>query len=237
MIRAILSLLIWPLWAVSFLIGAIIYSMALVFLPASKLHPLARALAVMFMFFGGQWFKVKGHPPENKNGPYLYMMNHESLFDGFMMVAGIRHYFTGVGAYEQFSYPVWGYLAKKYGVIPIVRHELKNAITSLEKAEAAIKEGVSIMIAPEGTRTLTGDLSPFKKGPFHVAKNTGITIVPVGLIGAYQAKNKNDWRLKPGILTTVFGDPITHEQYKNLSIDELRSLVRVKIKSLIGKTE
>ena len=48
-----------------------------------------------------------------------------------MIVGGIPQYFTGVGAIEQFSYPVWGYLAKKYGVIPLVRQELGSAITSL----------------------------------------------------------------------------------------------------------
>ena len=161
------------------------------------------------------------------------MMNHESLFDAFMMVGGINHYFTGVGKYEQFSYPIWGYLAKKYGVIPIIRQNLDNAIESLVKLEDAIKEGVSIMIAPEGTRTLSGSLNPFKKGPFHVAKNTGVTIVPVGLLGAYQAKSKNDWRIKPGVLTTVFGDPIEHRDYKDLSLEELRRLVKEKITELI----
>ena len=90
------------------------------------------------------------------------------------------------------------------------------------------------MIAPEGTRTLTGRLNVFKKGPFHVALNTNITIVPVGLVGAYDAKNKNDWRIRPGVLTTVFGDPITYNEYKDLSLDDLRNMVRVKIANLIG---
>jgi 1-acyl-sn-glycerol-3-phosphate acyltransferase len=151
-----------------------------------------------------------------------------------MLLAAVKHYFTGVGAYEQFSYPVWGFLVKKYGVIPIVRQKLDNAITSLEKAEDAVKKGISLMIAPEGTRTLTGRLNVFKKGPFHVAMNTNITIVPVGLVGAYNAKNKNDWRIRPGVLTTVFGDPITYDEYKDLSLDDLRNMVRVKIANLIG---
>jgi|TARA_B100000508_G_scaffold109591_1_gene87751 1-acyl-sn-glycerol-3-phosphate acyltransferase len=185
------------------------------------------------MLFGGQWFRVKGIAPDPKKGPYLYMMNHESLFDPFMMVASIRHYFTGVGKVEQFSYPIWGYLAKQYGAIPIVRQQLDIAITSLVKAEEAIRKGVSMMIAPEGTRTLTGELGTFKKGPFHVAKNTGVTIIPMGLLGAYSAKSKSDWRIKPGVLTTVFGDPITNEDYANLSVEELQKLVKKKISELI----
>lgn len=234
MFRAIFSIILWPLWALMFTLGAVIYGTAIIFFPASKLHPLARVLAVLFMIFGGQWFRVKGKAPDPKDGPYLYLINHESLFDPFMVVAAVRHYFTGVGAYEQFSYPMWGFLVKKYGVIPIVRQKLDNAITSLEKAEEAVRSGLSLMIAPEGTRTLTGSLNVFKKGPFHVAMNTKITIVPIGLVGAYDAKNKNDWRIKPGVLTTVIGDPIPYDEYKDLSLDELRSMVRVKIANLIG---
>ena len=226
MIRAILSIFLWPLWVMMFLFGAIIYSIAIIILPSYRLHFLARILARLFMLFGGQWFRVRGTAPDPGKGPYLYLMNHESLFDGFMMVAGIRHYFTGVGAVEQFSYPVWGYLVKKYGVIPIVRQKLKTAITSMDKLEEAIKKGTSMMIAPEGTRTLTGKLGPFKKGAFHVAKNTGITIVPVGIQGAFDAKNKNDWRLTPGILTLHFGELIKKEEYNNMTVEQLRDFTR-----------
>ena len=97
MFRAIFSIILWPIGAIIFLIGAIVYSVSIVFSSPNNLHTLARVLARIFMFFGGQWFRVKGVATDPKNGPYLYMMNHESLFDAFMMVASIRHYFTGVG--------------------------------------------------------------------------------------------------------------------------------------------
>ena len=151
-----------------------------------------------------------------------------------MIVASARHYFTGVGAIEQFSYPVWGFLAKKYGLIPIERKKIHSAMGSLAAVETALQNGISAMIAPEGTRTLTGELGPFKKGAFHVAKNTGITIIPVALIGAFEAKNKNDWRVRPGVLSTVFGDPITKKNYDDLSLEDLRDLVRSKISELIN---
>lgn len=183
---------------------------------------------------GGQWLRIKGNAPLKENGPYLYLFNHQSIFDAFMIVASARHYFTGVGAIEQFSYPVWGFLAKKYGLIPIERKKIGSAIGSLAEVEKALNNGVSAMIAPEGTRTLTGNLGPFKKGAFHVAKNTGITIIPVALIGAFEAKNKNDWRVKPGALSTIFGDPITQKEYDDLSVADLRDLVRSRISELIN---
>ena len=233
MFKAIISIIIWPLWSITFLFGTIIYSIAIIIFPSNRLHILAQLIARICMLFGAQWFKVEGFKPDKNKGPYLYLINHQSLFDAFMIVGGIPHYFTGVGAIEQFSYPVWGYLAKKYGVIPLVRQELGSAITSLEKLEDVINNGTSAMIAPEGTRSLDGKLGNFKKGPFHVAKNTGVTIIPVGLKGAYQAKNKKDWRIKPGFLTTVFGKEITQTEYENMSIEVLSSIVKSEIEEMI----
>ncbi|MDP7196716.1 MAG: lysophospholipid acyltransferase family protein, partial [SAR202 cluster bacterium] len=205
-----------------------------IFLPSKKLHWLARIIAWSVILTGGQWLKIKGDAPLKENGPYLYLFNHQSIFDAFMIVASARHYFTGVGAIEQFSYPVWGFLAKKYGLIPIERKKIGSAIGSLAEVENALNNGVSAMIAPEGTRTLTGNLGPFKKGAFHVAKNTGITIIPVALIGAFEAKNKNDWRVKPGILSTIFGDPITQKEYDDISVADLRDLVRSRMSELMN---
>ena len=233
MIKAIYSIIIWPIWALMFLISAMVYTIGLLFLPSKKLHPLARIVGWMGMFFAGQWLRLEGPKPLLSKGPYLYLINHASLFDAFMAVTGIPHYFTGVGAVEQFSYPVWGFLAKKYGLIPLERSKRDSAIGSMDKLQDALRLGMSALIAPEGTRTLTGNLGEFKKGAFHLAKNTGITIIPIGLKEAYIANNKNDWRLKPGILSAIFGEPIQKKDYNHLSVDQLRDLVKSKIINML----
>ena len=155
------------------------------------------------------------------------------MFDQFMVGAFVHHYITAIGAEEIFKYPIWGQLIKKYGAIPIKRKMLKSALKSLNHVEDAIKKGTSFIIAPEGTRTLDGELGVFKKGPFHIAKNTGITIVPIALIGGFEAKRKDDWKLLPGIITTRFGNPIKKEEYENLSIEEIRDLTKTRIQNLI----
>ncbi|MCS5625021.1 MAG: 1-acyl-sn-glycerol-3-phosphate acyltransferase [Candidatus Marinimicrobia bacterium] len=185
------------------------------------------------LFAGGQWLRVEGQRPQKDGQPYLYLFNHESLMDAFMLGGAVKHYITAVGAEYQFSYPIWGTLAKRHGAISIKRDKLKKAIHSLDKAEEAIRKGISFIISPEGTRTLSGQLGEFKKGPFHIALNTGVTIVPVALMGAYEAKKKTDWRLSPGILTICFGEPVTAEQYKSMDIDILRAHIREKIQQLI----
>ena len=73
-------------------------------------------------------------PPKKEDGPFLYMFNHVSMFDQFMIGAYVTHYITAVAAIEIFKYPIFGFLIKKYGVIPIVRQKIK-AIGSLNLAE------------------------------------------------------------------------------------------------------
>jgi len=160
------------------------------------------------------------------------MFNHVSMFDQFMIGAYIPYYITAVAAIEVFQYPIFGFLIKKYGVIPIIRQKIRKAIGSLKLAEDAIENGTSFLISPEGTRTLSGEIGPFKKGPFHLAKNTNATIVPLALKGGFKAKKKSDWRVQPGILTVVFGDPIESAQFATLSIKDLQRLVQKRIVEL-----
>lgn len=232
MFRTLISIILWPIWFTFFAFTILLFFITFKIFPRKSFHYLIRPVCWIYCLLAGQWLVKENEPPDPKGEPYLYMFNHESMFDQFMIAAFIRHYITAVGAIEQFRYPLWGTLIKQYGVIPIIRKNLKKAINSLSKAEEAINQGTSFLISPEGTRSLTGELGPFKKGPFHLAKNTGTTIVPVAVIGAFQAKRKEDWRLSPGKLTTRFCTPIKKEEFENLTVEETRDLVRDRIQQL-----
>ncbi len=84
---------------------------------------------------------------------------------------------------------------------------------------------------------MTGKMGPFKKGPFHVALHTQATLFPMGLVGAYRAKNKADWRIYPGTIVVRFGEPVTASQYENLSVEQLRDIMREKILTLANQTD
>ena len=233
MFNTIISIILWPLWFIFFAITMVLFFVSFLILPSNLLHYIIRPISWTYCLLAGQWLCKANDPPNPDGQPYLYMFNHESMLDQFMIAAFIPHYITAVGAIEQFKFPIWGYIMKQYGIIPIVRKDIKKALSSLSKAEDALKSGVSLLISPEGTRTLTGEMSPFKKGPFHLAKNTGATIIPVGIIGAYKAKNKKNWVLTPGKLITRFGVPIKKKDFENLSVEETRDLVRDRIQLLI----
>lgn len=233
--KTLVSLILWPIWLGYFVFVMPLFLMYMTFIPRKYYHYYIRPMCWVFCLFGGQWLKLDGQVPPLKNGPYIYMINHGSLFDLFVIGFYVKHYITAVGAVEEFRWPIWGAVGKKYGIVPIERSNLNNAVHSLKNVENAIQKGVSFLIAPEGTRTKTGELDQFKKGPFHLSKNTAVSIVPVAIIGSFEAKPKNDWRLKPGIITTRFGDVIHHDKYDNMSIGELRDYVRGKITELIER--
>jgi len=231
--KSIASLILWPLWLVYFVFVMPLFYLYMTFTPQKYYHYFTRPMCWLFCLSGGQLLKLKGQLPPINNGPYIYMINHGSLFDLFVIGFYIKHYITAIGAVEEFRWPIWGTVGDKYGIVPIERSNINNAVHSLNNVEKAIREGISFLIAPEGTRTRTGELNKFKKGPFHLSKNTAVSIVPIGIIGAFEAKKKNDWRLKPGIITTCFGEVITYNEYNHMSVEELRDYVRMKVKELI----
>ena len=231
MYKTVISVILWPIWYLFFIPSLIFIFLIIIFIPRKFLSFSFDHCVGFYCFLGGQWLRRENFPPSKNNQPYIFMFNHASMFDQFMIGAYVPHYITAVAAIEIFRYPIWGYIIKKYGVIPIVRQKIRKAIGSLNIAQAALKDGTSFLISPEGTRTSNDQLGPFKKGPFHLAKNTGATIVPIGLIGGFKAKKKEDWRLKPGILTTRFGIPITQQEYADLDVIELRDLVRKEFKN------
>ena len=234
--KTLFSILIWPIWFLYFSVSIFIMFLLLYIVPRSKIYSIIKPMCWSWCLFGGQWLTKRGDLPDPKNQPYIYMFNHASMFDQFMIGSYVSHYLTAVAAIEVFNYPFFGVILKKYGIIPIVRKNIKKALNSLTIAENAIKVGTSILIAPEGTRTISGDLGKFKKGPFHLAKNSKATIIPIGLIGAHRAKNKKDWRLTPGKLYVKIGDPISFRSFENMSIEDLRDYVRQQIELLIRRS-
>ncbi|NQT65085.1 MAG: 1-acyl-sn-glycerol-3-phosphate acyltransferase, partial [FCB group bacterium] len=119
---------------------------------------------------------------------------------------------------------------------PIERNNIYASMRSIKKANKLLDKGTSIAILPEGTRTLTGEMQPFKKMPFTLAKKAGVDIIPIGLSGLYKLKPKGSWHITPSTITINFGDPITSEEVNDLSVEELRDKIYDSIKSLVTES-
>ncbi len=193
------------------------------------IYPAVRILARMQLLIMGVNVRTLGLENVDQKHSYIVMGNHESLFEIFALPAAVPMDWVGVEAAHHFSLPFWGYLTRKWGNIPIQRKNKTEAIKALEKAKQVIKSGTSIIILPEGQRTLTGKIETFKKGPFYLAKEAKADILPFAFIGLYEFNNKNSWHLHPQTVSVVFGKPIPYASFKDLTIDTLKEHVRKKI--------
>jgi len=247
MYNLLISLLAYPIAFTTFAVCLTIYVLLLLFFRPLQLQRLVQFLARLILLTAGQRLKINGDYPPLAGGPYLYLFNHGSYLDAFVLGAVLQGRFTAVAAKKYFAWPLWGWMMSRHNVIPIKRPKidmadaenkngLEKAIASMRSAEQLIGAGWSIVGSPEGTRTKGGKLQEFKKGFFHVAINTRAPIVFVVIKGAYRAMNRSSWIVKPGTITVEFSQPWILEDWrrlaqsqgrnKDLDAEELRYLAR-----------
>ncbi len=179
--------------------------------------------------------ETEGEENLDPDKTYLFMANHVSLFDVPVLEGYIPHFVRAIEADRQFKWPVYGYAVRRFGNIPINRKNIHASIQSMKKAEDWLKAGNSLIIMPEAHRTTDGKMRSFKKLPFHVAKQAGISIAPIGLSGLYHLKARHSWLIRPTRVLIKFGSPVPAETVNRLSEVDLRDHVREKISALIER--
>jgi 1-acyl-sn-glycerol-3-phosphate acyltransferase len=181
--------------------------------------------------------KVIGREKIDPAKTYIFMSNHVNIFDVFLLNGYIPNFARGVELDSHFNWPIWGPVITRFGNIPISHRHFQSSLNSLGKAEETLQNGTSIIILPEGHRTKDGNLLPFMRGPFLMAKKAKTDIVTTAMIGAFKIKRVKHWLVKPGTVKFVFGDIITYESFKDLSTHELKDLVKHNIQKLISENE
>jgi 1-acyl-sn-glycerol-3-phosphate acyltransferase len=139
-------------------------------------------------------------------------------------------------AEEMMGFPLLRPLLRRFKVVPIVREEKERALASLELASEALRAGYHVALLPEGTRTLDGQLRPFKSGGFYMAMDTRAPILPIGIAGAFAYKPKNRWTIAPGTITVRIGRPLDPAEYDTLGTSGLKERVRAEIAALVGES-
>ena len=235
--KKFISIGLWIAGGSFFLMSFCILAACLFTLPRETTFQIARVLFKFLIRIMGIRLSVYGKEHIIINEPYLIMGNHQSLFDVFVVPAAIPICFVGIEAAYHFALPVWGYLIRKWGCIPIERENLEKAILSLDLARKTLASGMSIGVLPEGHRTRTGAMEPFKKGPFHLAKEAKASILPFGMNGLFEFNPKGSFLLNPGNVTVNIGRPLPYETFKDLSVEELKQYLFDIIAGLSKKKE
>ena len=229
----LVSIFRWIFGYVVFIVGGTIVILStFVPLPTVKFM-VGRLFCRLLLWSLGVQLRVEGEFPNDQ--AYIFMSNHASFIDMFILVAISRDKFTGVMAAEQMKYPFWSWIVKRYGAIPIDRSDRGAAVAAIQAAEDRLLKGYHVAILPEGTRTTDGKLGPLKKGGFHMALNTGAPIVLIGIEGSYRFKPKTSWLLRPGPVTVRIGPILPAERYKVTEMEVVMELVRRQLTILSGE--
>jgi 1-acyl-sn-glycerol-3-phosphate acyltransferase len=167
---------------------------------------------------------------------YLVMSNHQSHYDIPVMFYVIGPNLRMITKTELFRVPIWGPAMRESGFIAIDRSNRHRALESLEIAKQKLASGVHIWIAPEGTRSRTGELLPFKKGGFALSLEAGLPILPVAIKGTRDALRADGVRSTHGakVRVTLFPhvDPKTYASLEpKVAREKLMADVRRTIES------
>jgi len=230
--KTLRSALLWFVGGLHFFLLFLILSFGLIFINPRRLYPAVRLFMRMQLFVMGVRVRAGGYDRFDRQVSYLIMGNHESLFDVFLIPVALPLHAVGIEAAYHFAIPLWGRLARRWGNIPIRRSNLGEAKQTLDDAAGVLQSGTSIVILPEGHRTLTGSLGPFKKGPFHLAAAAGADILPFAMSGLYEYRRKGGWQLTPLTAHVEFGRPIPYDTFKDDEIAAIRHRVRREIMAL-----
>ncbi len=169
---------------------------------------------------------------------YIIMSNHRSHFDIPLMMLAMPGSIRMLTKKELFRTPIWGRGLTVGEFISIDRHDFEQAKRDLAKAREKMESGIVLWIAPEGTRSRTGRLGPFKKGGFIMAIEAGATIIPVGIQGTENVLKPEtlDFYLEQKVEVNV-GPPIEASRYTVDERDKLIEEVRSAIAELCGEAE
>ena len=157
---------------------------------------------------------------------YIYMSNHQSNFDIPVLLSGLPVQFRWLAKAELFKIPIFGRGMRGAGYISIDRSDRRSAYLSLTRAAQSIRDGSSVMIFPEGTRSPQGALLPFKKGGFVLAVDAGVPVVPLVIDGTWTIMPRSGWLIRPRPVSITLLAPIQSSDYTRKTKDDLMNRVR-----------
>jgi len=190
------------------------------------IHKIARIWAKGILFGSRIKITTKGFANIDPSGFYICMSNHSSNFDIPVLLAFLPVQFRWLIKKELYKIPLFGFTLKRAGYIRIDRSNRHSAIKSIKEAAAIVRNGVSLMIFPEGTRSKDGNLQSFKKGGFVLAVESGVPILPIIIHGTYGIMPKKQIRIVPGNVILEICPPVEVSDYTMETKDELLENVR-----------
>ena len=217
-------------WALSILIvGPFLLIHAFVTRKVEFMYRVATWLGITGVRVAGIKIEVLGLEHLDPSQSYIFLSNHVSNLDPPVLVPSIPGRCSVLVKKEVFRIPVLGTAMRMANMVPVDRHNREAAIDSVRAAVEVMRHHVHMVIFAEGTRSKDGRLLPFKKGPFHLAMEVGVPVVPVTLLGTLECWPKGSLASHAGTATVIFHPPVEPSHFADR--DALMSAVRETIAS------
>lgn len=177
-------------------------------------YSVGRGGARLLLALAGVRVEVQGDA-HAASGAAIYMANHQSNLDPPVLLAHLPGCLAFLAKKELFSIPVLGTVLRAGRLFPVDRSHRDAARASIAAAAAAVRAGRPLLIFPEGTRSRTGALLPFKKGAFHLVEQAQAPVVAVSIAGTGALMPPGSWRIRAGTVRVTIYPPIWPHQWQS----------------------
>src|ERR1700746_3062326 len=225
MIRTIIMLLFWALtMPFAALIG---FSWAFLTGDVSPLYRTFNWGAYAGVWLTGVRVEIIGRDQFDHSRSYIFMTNHVSNLDPPIQVPLIPRRTSVMVKKELFKTPILGAAMRMGSLVPVDRGNRDAGIEAVRAAKAVVNQGLNMIIYVEGKRSFDGKLLPFKKGPFYLAMECGVPVIPITIVGTHYAMPKARFAIKPAKVQVIFHPPIDPKDFGN------RECLMEKVRSVI----
>lgn len=198
----------------------------------------ARIWVRIVLWMGGVYLTIEGREHICDGVPRFYIGNHQSSLDIPILIYGLRGYIRFLAKKSLFRIPIFGWYMSSYGYIPIDRENPRATYRTLNKMLGRIRDHPSsFAIYPEGTRSIDGQLLPFRRGSMKIVQRSGLDIVPFSIDGSGRVFGRDTNICHPGPVRLVFGKPIPSNEVANMTTTELRDHVQLIIARQLGQSD
>ncbi len=224
------TIFVWSCIVIATLaLGILAFVTALFDRKGKIVHQYARLWGKIALWANGVKVKLQGLEHVKGKGPYIFMSNHQGSYDIFALLGHLPFQFKWLAKKELFSIPFFGWTMAAAGYISVDRKGTRETVEAMNDAARKIREGMSVVIFPEGSRSQNGTIQPFKKGGFTLAIKSKVPIVPIAIHGSRTIMPKDRLKISPGEIRIQLGSPIEIENFSLKDREFLMAKVRERI--------
>jgi 1-acyl-sn-glycerol-3-phosphate acyltransferase len=196
---------------------------------------IARLWSRMLLAVSGVRVTVEGLEKIDPEASYVFVSNHLSYMDTPVVLAFVPAQFRFLAKAGLFKVPFIGSHLKRAGHIPVPREDPRAALKTLAEAARTVQEKkISLLVFPEGGRSATGRLKPFKEGAAYLGIKAGVPLVPICMKGTYEILPLGSGHVKPGLVKLVIGDPIPTSDLTTRDRSAINKLLYERVAEMSG---